>query len=224
MPSRRELLRIAGATGVAGVAGCTAESNPADDESGSLGTAARPSDTERPPEATHRVGVAGTDADPEIPVRPRISIIDPYATPESPPVVRVDVDNPTYRTVVAGEYRSVVFQYSRSESDAFYLLPHSERSTDGEPDREPPGYETDGDCWKIADHPVVTLEYGTVAIPPGGTLTAFVGLYAGPDGTDCYPNGIHRFEEGYTHFRNSPVAGDDNESERWGFSLSVESL
>lgn len=226
MSTRRDLLRLAGLAGFAGAAGCTAIAGdqpfapPGDDG----GDESRPSDNDSPPGATHRVSVVASDGDPDIPVRPGVALADPYATSGSPPVLRVDVDNPTDDPVVVGEYRPVVFQYVSDDDGTLVLLPHSDRSTDGEPDRSLPDHETTGEgCWKLVDHPAVTMEYGTVEIPEDGTLTAFVGLYATPDAGGCLPPGEHRFEATYAHFADGRF-GDPSGTERWGFSLAAERL
>lgn len=229
MSTRRVLLHVAGLVGVATLAGCTAIANDGgplpdggadgDDPGGS-----DPSDREHPADATHRVVVAGQDDAPDLPVRPSVSLADPHVTEGSPPVLRVTVENRTDEPVVVGEYRAVVFQYVYSDDDAYVFLPHSDRSTEGEPDRTTPDYEVDGDgCWRLDSPPAVTQEYGTVEIPPGGTLTAFVGLYATPDAADCTPLGDRRFETSYSYLPDG-LGGDDRRSGRWGFSITVEEL
>lgn len=224
MQTRRELLRAAGLGGCFTLAGCTAlatDPTPAEDPATS-GPGTEPTELEVPRDATHRARVASTDDAPDLPVRPRVSLADPFLTSGSPPVLRVDVENPTDEPVTVGEYRAVVFQYVRSEEGAYQLLPHSERSTDGAPDRVRGDYEvTDDGCFKLADPVAVTMEYGTVEIPAGGTLTAFVGLYVSPDAADCPPVGDHRFEASYSV---APLTEGGPDPRPWGFTLSVEAL
>lgn len=226
MHTRRSLLRAAGLCGVAGLAGCTAVVGDGPSLPGLEDPGTRPSERDHPPDATHRAAVAATDAPPDLPVEPHVSLADPFVTAGSPVVLRVDVENPTDGAVTVGEYRSVVFQYGYSTDGTLVWLPHSERSTDGEPDRSLPDYAVSGEgCWWLEEHVAITMEYGSVEIPARGTLTAFVGLYATPDATTCTPTGDHRFETAYTHFRNGiPGDGDDSRSETWGFILSVEGL
>lgn len=228
MQTRRDLLRGTGAAGLLALAGCTAiadepsEGTPPNDP-GTPDPGSEPTELEVPPDATHRATIASVDDAPDIPVRPRVSLADPFLTSGGPPALRIDVENPTNEAVTVGEYRAVVFQYVNSEDRAYLLLPLSERSTDGEPDRVRGDYEvTDEGCFKLADPLAITMEYGTVEIPAGGALTAFVGLYVSPDAYDCTPVGDHRFE---TSYNVAPMADDDDgEPARWGFTLAVEAL
>lgn len=223
MSTRRDILRLAALAGVSGLAGCTAIAS--EEPATEPGDGTRPSERDSPPGATHLVAVAASDAAPDLPVRPRVAVADAYATAGSPPVLRVDVDNPTDEPIVAGEYRSVVFQYVYAGARTLVLLPHSQRSTEGEPDRATPDHETTGGgCWKLASYPGQTMEYGSVGIPPNGTLTAFVGLYGTPDADACLPAGEHRFEATYACFSDGGSLGSSSETERWGFSLAVEEL
>jgi hypothetical protein len=224
MQTRRTFVRGAGLVGLAALAGCTAiadgGSTPPDDP-GTSGPGTEPTELEVPPDATHRVTVASVDDAPDLPVRPRVSLADPFLTSGSPPALRIDVENPTDEAVTVGEYRAVVFQYVHSADRGYLLLPLSERSTEGDPDRVRGDYEvTDEGCFQLTEPIAVTMEYGTVEIPAGGTLTAYVGLYVAPDADDCPPVGEHRFEANYSV---APLA-DDGDDERWGFSLSVEAL
>lgn len=232
MTTRRTLLRAAGLAGLATLAGCTAIANDDTDplpDGGGDGDGpggSQPSDLEHPRDATHVARITGQDDAPNLPVRPRVSLADPYVTLGSPPVVQVTVENPTDDPVVIGEYRPVVFQYVYSDDDEYVFLPHSERSTAGDPDRSTPDYEVAGDgCWQLTSGIGQTMEYGTVEIPANGTLTAFVGLYATEDASRCTPLGERRFETSYTYFENGiPGDGDDTRSESWGFSLAIEEL
>lgn len=228
MSTRRTFLRVAGLAGVATLAGCTAIASddpaPLPDGGGDGPGGSQPSDLEHPRDATHRVVLGDQDAAPDLPVRPHVELADPYVTAGSPPVLQVTVENPTDSSVVVGEYRDVVFQYVYSEDGAYVCLPHSERSTAGDPDRATPDYAVAGDgCWQLDSHPMVTEEYGTVEIPAGGELTAFVGLYTSPDAGECVPLGDYRLETTYASFPDG-LDGDDPQSERWGLSLTVEEL
>lgn len=215
MPTRRSVLRAAGLAGVAGLAGCAAT------EEASDGGA-----TERTPpaDAVGRVRVAERTDQPDLSVEPRVSAVDPFVTSETTAVLRVDVDNTASDQVTLGEYRSVVFQYTHSGSDECVLLPHSERSTEGPPERSPPDVETTGgdDCWRLASKVVVTAEYGTVEIPADGTLTAFVGVYAADEARSCLPTGEHAFESTYSVDPLDEETPDESAS--WGFTLAVEEL
>ncbi|WP_255195304.1 hypothetical protein [Halorarius litoreus] len=232
MSTRRSLLRAAGVAGVVALAGCTAIANDDSDplpDGGSDGDGpggSQPSDLEHPPDATHIARITGQDDAPDLPIRPRVSLADPYVTQGSPPVVRVDVENPTDDPVVVGEYRGVVFQYVGSDDRTYVFLPHSERSTEGDPDRTRPEYDVEGDgCWRLTSGIAVTQEYGTVEVPANGTLTAYVGLYASEDAGRCTPLGERRFETVYNYFEDGVPGGEDTtRNDRWGFSLSVEEL
>jgi len=226
MVTRRSVLRAAGIAGIVGLAGCTAGANDSPmTDGGDDGTGSEPSDREVPPDATSRASVTAQDNPPELPVTPQVSLADPFATGSSPPVLRVDVDNPTDAPVVLGEYRDVVFQYVVDSADnELMLLPHSQRSTSGDPDRATPDYDVEGDgCWRLTDQIAVTQEYGTVEVPAGGTLTAYVGLYGLPEAGECLPAGERRFETTYSYYPDG-LGGDDREDATWGFSLSVETV
>ncbi|UIP01356.1 hypothetical protein Hbl1158_15705 (plasmid) [Halobaculum sp. CBA1158] len=241
MHSRRTLLRAGGVVALAGLAGCTgsggpgipsdtpgsADDDPADDDPADDGTDTAPSDRARPADATHEATVASVDDAPDLPVAPRVSLADPYVTEGSPVVLRVDVENTTDAAVTIGEYRNVVFQYTYAEDAALVWLPHSDRSTDGEPDRATPELElADAGCWRLDSQPVQTAEYGTVEIPAGGTLTAFVGLYALPDAPvdgSCFPTGEFRFEARYAAYDDGTI-GDPEASADWGFDLAIEAI
>ncbi|GAA0203187.1 hypothetical protein [Halobaculum roseum] len=245
MHHRRALLRAAGVVGLAGLAGCTGLANgtterPLPDggsgtddadggpDDGGNGDGTRPSDREYPPGATHEAAIASQDAAPELPISPRVSLANPYVTDGSPVVLRVDVENDTDEPVVIGEYRPVVFQYVRSADGALVWYPHSKRSTDGEPDRALPDLDlADEGCWRLASGIAQTMEYGTVEIPGGGTLTAFVGLYVTHDasGVDgCFPTGTARFETTYTDHTGGIAGDEESPSAEWGFDLAIEAI
>lgn len=242
--TRRSLLRATGVAAAVGLAGCTGSPG-GGNGSGDTGRTdtetptptdaetETPTDTETPPpdDATGRVHRVSSDDTPDLAVEPAVTVVDAFVAADGPAVLRVDVDNPSDETVVVGEYRDVVFQYVSSSDFTYQLLPHSERSTTGIPERERPPYPTEEgeSCWRLTEPLAQTTEYGTVSIPAGGTLTAFVGLYANPDAGACLPTGEYRFEA--TYALEEPVgtsSGTATEQERttaeWGFSLSVESL
>ncbi len=238
--TRRSLLRAAGVATAVGLAGCTG--SPEGERGGTGGTATNtptdtetetPTDTETPApdDAAGRVSLVSSDDTPDFAVEPTVTVIEEFVTADGPAVLRVDVANPTDEAVVVGEYRDVVFQYVSSGEFTYQLLPHSERSTTGTPEREQPPYPTDegATCWRLTEPLAQTTEYGTVSIPAGGTLTAFVGLYANPDAEACLPTGEYRFKA--TYAVGEPVGtsgGTATDGERttgeWGFSLAVESL
>ncbi|MFC7068620.1 hypothetical protein [Halobaculum lipolyticum] len=237
MHTRRALLRIGGSlglVGLAGLAGCTATADDTplpdggSDGDGDGDGSSQPSDREYPPGATHEARIVGSDAAPDLPVAPRVSLANPYVTPGQPVVVRVDVDNTTDEPVTIGEYRDVVFQYVSSGDGSLLWYPHSERSTAGDPDRATPELDlADEGCWRLPGPIAVTQEYGTVEIPANGTLTAYVGLYAterapSPDGS-CFPTGASRFDTTYTVVADG-MDGDDNPGATWGFDLAIEAI
>jgi hypothetical protein len=215
MPNQRTVLSAVGLAGVVGLAGCTGTEDASDDET-----------TERTPpaDAVGRVRVAGRTDQPDLPVEPHVSAVDPFVTSETTAVLRVDVDNTASDQVTLGEYRSVVFQYVHSESGDYVLLPHSERSTEGPPERSPADVETAGgaDCWQLDSKLAVTAEYGTVEIPADGTLTAFVGVYAADEARSCLPTGEHAFESTYSVDPLDEETSDESAS--WGVTLAVEEL
>ena len=244
MHTRRALLRLGGLVGLAGatgLAGCTAAADDTplpDGGDGGSGTdggsgegpgGSKPSDREYPPTATHEATVLGQDEAPEgLPIAPRVSLANPYVTDGQPIVVRVDVDNTGDEPVAVGEYRPVVFQYVTSADGALLWYPHSERSTDGDPDRATPEIDlADEGCWRLPGPIAQTMEYGTVEIPANGTLTAYVGLYATADAPEpdggCFPTGEFRFDTSYTVFADG-VGGDDNPTASWGFDLGIETI
>ncbi|WP_435064200.1 hypothetical protein [Halobaculum sp. EA56] len=239
MDTRRALLRgvgLAGLAGASGLAGCTALADGGDGDTGGDGApntdadggdGSEPSGRDRPADATHDAVVAAVDDPPDLPVDPRVSLADPHVDGDSPVVLRVDVNNPTDEAVVVGEYRPVVFQYVRDATGTLVWYPHSERSTDGEPDRSLPdlGLAEEG-CWRLDSPLAQTMEYGTVEVPAGGTLTAFVGLYALPDapgGAGCFPAGEFRFEAHYTVMEDG-FGGEENPSATWGFDLTLRAV
>ena len=188
----------------------------------------RPSDREYPPGATHEATIRSQDTAPDLPIRPRVSLANPYVTDGSPVVLRVDVENPTDAPVTIGEYRPVVFQYVRSADGTLIWYPHSERSTAGEPDRALPALDlADEGCWRLASGIAQTMEYGTVEIAAGGRLTAFVGLYVthdAPSVDGCFPTGTVRFETTYADHSRGVAGGEDATTAEWGFDLTVEAL
>lgn len=231
MVSRRTLLSSVGLSSLAGIAslaGCTAIANDVPggngEPSADTGDGGAPSELAHPPDATHRAAVVGSDGPPDLPVRPAVAFANPYVTSGSSPVVRVTVENPTDEPIVVGEYRAVVFQYVTSEGGEYVWLPHSERSTDGDPDRTRPAYDVQtADCRRLASHPAQTLEYGTVEIPADGSLRAYVGLYATPEADRCVPLDDRRFETVYAYLPDG-IGSDGGEQDRWGFTVRVERL
>jgi hypothetical protein len=224
MQTRRDLLRVASIGGVFVLAGCTAiadDSTPPNDSTSS-DPGSEPTELKVPRDATHRAKINSIDAAPDLPVRPQVSLADPFLTSGSPPALRIDVENLTDEAVTVGEYRAVVFQYVSSNDGAYLLLPVSDRSTEGTPDRVRGDYAvTEQDCFQLADPIAVTTEYGTIEIPAGGTLTAFVELYVGSTADGCPPVGDYRFE---TTYSVAPLTDDAGAPSEWGFTLSVEEL
>jgi len=228
---RRALLRASGVIAAVGLAGCTGDTagDPEETEETETETATETTtDPTVPSDATGQVTIAASDDSPDVAVEPSVTVADEFVTSDGPALLRVDVDNPTDDPVTIGEYRAVVFQYVASSDQRYTLLPHSDRSTDGVPERTQPTHPTaDGAaCWQLTEPIAVTAEYGTVEVPAGGTLTAFVGLYASSTTDACLPTGEHRFETTYTTspLERASATDDEPPSAEWGFSLDVESL
>ncbi|PSP39906.1 hypothetical protein BRC71_00285 [Halobacteriales archaeon QH_7_65_31] len=234
---RRALLRTGGVVAAVGLAGCTGDPTDGTDDRDEGGetetatdTASDSDDQFGSTDATGQVTLLSSGDSPDIAVEPSVTVADEFVTSDSPALLRVDVDNPTDDPVTIGEYRAVVFQYVASSDQRYTLLPHSDRSTDGVPERTRPTYPTaDGAaCWRLTEPIAVTAEYGTVEVPAGGTLTAFVGLYPDATAETCLPAGTYRFKTTYTtaplEQTSDGTATDESPSAEWGFSLDVESL
>ncbi|WP_435195019.1 hypothetical protein [Natronomonas sp. EA1] len=215
-PSRRTLLRALGAGTSTALAGCLTGYRP------DTGQNELPPGPENPPmNASHHVAIESRDALPDFPVVPEIEVVEPYAMPEHPPVLRATVRNPTDEPVTIGEYRAVVFMYAHAKDRAI-LLPHSERVVNGTPTPTGREYPVVGDgCWRLTDHVPVTAEYGTVEVPAGGRVSALVGLYGAPEQSACLPTGNTRFTASYSI---APLTDGKRQSGRWGFALRVRRL
>lgn len=216
MPSRRTVLRALGGGTSAALAGCLTGYRPG------ANPAERPPGPENPPaDASHHLAIESRDEPPELPIVPEVEVVDPYATPEHPPLLRATVRNPTDTAVTVGEYRAVVFMYAFAK-DRAVLLPHSERVANRDPRPTAPEYRVVGDgCWRLTDHVAVTAEYGTVEVPANGYITALVGLYGDVDQSACLPTGPTRFEEAYSV---GPLTDEPRKTARWGFSVRVRRL
>lgn len=225
-PTRRELLAGAGLLGTGLLAGCVAagtgspDRTPTPDSSDSPTPTPDPTDEPLPdggdspgsgtrPEGTGGPGVTlvGTDAAPDLPVEPGVSVLEPVATADHPPALRVTLTNTSDAPVTVGEGRAVRFQYVPDDARILQLLP-----AEGE-------YPVEGEnCWRLSEAIATTMEYRTEELAPGETISADVELYALPDYDGCLPVGEFRFE-------TTIGAGDSMESmERadWGFTVLLE--
>lgn len=229
-PTRRALLRASGLAGLALLAGCTTGTGDpgADDDAatpsptpgtpsptptvtdgglpggeggGAGGT--RPAGTGGP--AVSLVGVDGPDA----PLAADVALVDPVATAETPPTLRVTLTNTGDTAVRVGEGRAARFQYVHDGSGRLVLLP-----ADGEWDAVP-------DCWRLRDQVAITEEYRTFDLAPGASTAADLALYAAADTDACLPVGEHTFTTRYRAEGTGDAAGEVASGE-WGFTVLLE--
>lgn len=260
-PTRRTVLRAAGLLTAGALAGCTATGRDAPEESVDEpddpddGDESLPNGSADPAGGTRPAGTGGpgvslraVDDAPPLPVKPSVGVVDPTATDERPPRLRVTVENASDERVRVGEGRTIFFQYVSDDSRSLVLLP-----ADGE-------YPAEPGCWRLSEGIATTLEYRTLALDPGESRSELLDLYAAPDEeTDaCLPVGEFRFEAGYAakpvpsnatqsggagaptsdgegaseseggatpRGAGTPAAGDESAGRtqaRWGFSLALE--
>ena len=213
MATRRRFLGTGALLGTGLLAGCTGDGaggdpSPSPSETppndGSDGTASgtppangsdsgdtRPRGTGGP-----AVTLASVDRRPSLPVRPTVEVVEPVATDDHPPRLRVSIENGSDGPITLGEARAVVFQYVTSESGELTLLPPGE------------DYPAEAGCWRLTEGVAVTEEYRTVTLDPGGSYASELDLYGAPTEEDaCLPVGEHRFETVF-----SVSTGGDGES------------
>jgi hypothetical protein len=227
-PTRRALLQAGGLAGIALLAGCTTGATPGaggdptptpsptpsltptgtdsglpgDDGDGAAG-GTRPAGTGGPGVSLVRIG--GPDA----PLAAEVTLLEPVATAEAPPTLRVTLTNTGDTAVRVGEGRAARFQYVHDDSGRLVLLP-----ADGEWDGVP-------DCWRLRHGIAVTEEYRTVELAPGAAATADLALYASAGGDACLPVGEHTFS---TRYQVGPAdsAPGEGASGEWGFTVLLE--
>lgn len=153
------------------------------------------------------VTLVGSDPAPDLPVEPAISVLEPVATEDHPPVLRVGLTNTSDDPVTVGEGRAIRFQYVVDDARILQLLP-AEGS-----------YPVDeGNCWRLNEAVATTMEYRTEELGPGETISADVELYALPKYDGCLPVGEFRFV-------TRIGAGDSVEAMDqvdWGFTVLLE--
>ncbi|WP_276259838.1 hypothetical protein [Haloglomus litoreum] len=226
-PTRRALLRAGGLAGIALLAGCTTgASTPG---AGGEGPTPTPSPTPTPttdgglpgddgddaaggtrPAGTGGPGVSLVSVDgPDAPLAADVTLLEPVATAEAPPTLRVTLTNTGDSAVRVGEGRAARFQYVHDESGRLVLLP-----ADGEWDAVP-------DCWRLRHGIAVTEEYRTFELAPGAAATADLALYASAETDACLPVGEHTFSTRYQvgPCDSAPGAGAVGE---WGFTVLLE--
>jgi hypothetical protein len=227
-PTRRTLLRAGGLAGLALLAGCTTSSGapgtgdgptpsptptpaptgtpdglPGDDSDGGAAGGTRPEGTGGP-----GVSLVGIDG-PSAPLAADVTLLEPVATAEAPPSLRVTLTNTGDGAVRIGEGRAARFQYVHDESGRLVLLP-----AEGEWDAEP-------DCWRLREGIATTEEYRTFDLTPGASATADLALYASAETDACLPVGEHTFRTPYQvgPADSAPGAGTGGE---WGFTVLLE--
>lgn len=229
-PTRRALLRAGGLAGIALLAGCTTgASGPGaggDDPTPTPTASPTPTPTETDgrlpgddgdgaaggtrPEGTGGPGVSLVEvSQPEAPLAAEVTLLDPVATAEAPPSLRVTLTNTSDATVRVGEGRAVRFQYRHDESGRLVLLP-----AEGDWDAEP-------DCWRLREGIMITEEYRTVELAPGASAMADLELYASAGTDACLPVGEHTFA---TRYQVGPAdsAPGEGASGGWGFTVLLE--
>jgi hypothetical protein len=231
-PTRRTLLAGAGLLGMGLLAGCVAAGTGSSDgtpspnptDSPTPTPTATPGSGDEPlpgsdggdgdaggtrPRGTGGPGVTlvGTDPAPDLPVEPGVSVLEPVATADHPPALRVTLTNTSDAPITVGEGRAVRFQYVVDDARVLQLLP-----AEGE-------YPVaEGNCWRLSEAVATTMEYRTEELAAGETIAAAVELYALPDYDGCLPVGEFRFE-------TRIGAGDSMESMAqadWGFTVLLE--
>lgn len=199
MVTRRTVLATAGLAGAGLLAGCVGDEQPA-----AGGTSSGPSPTDTPPddgsgdgnasggtrpEGTGGPGVtiASVAERPALPIRPTVELVDPVATDDHPPRLRVRVENGADGEITIGEARAVVFEYVTAESGELITLPAG-----GD-------YPVEPGCWRLTEGVAITEEYRTATLGPGEALSADLELYGAATGEDaCLPVGEHEFRSTYS--------------------------
>jgi hypothetical protein len=158
------------------------------------------------------VTLTSVDGLSDLPVEPGVEVLEPVATEDHPPSLRVTLSNTGEGALTVGEGRAIRFQYVSDDSGTLQLLP-----AEGE-------YPVpEGNCWRLTEGVATTMEYRTDELEPGEALEADVELYALPGYDGCLPVGEFRFETAYTVSTGDPDAdAEDAERATWGFSVSLE--
>lgn len=202
MPTRRDVLGTTALLGTGLIAGCVGGGGSADDSPTPTSTPTGTDDGppgngsgdgnasgDTRPEGTGgpAVTLASVAQRPELPVRPTVEVVDPVATADHPPRLRVSVENGADRRITLGEARAVVFEYVTSESGELITLPAG-----GD-------YPVEPGCWRLTEGIAVTTEYRTATLAPGEAVSSDLELYGAATGEDaCLPVGEHRFESTYS--------------------------
>ncbi|WP_254824465.1 hypothetical protein [Haloglomus halophilum] len=174
---------------------------PGDDGDAAGGT--RPAGTGGP--GVTLVGIDGPDA----PLAADVTFLEPVATAETPPSLRVTLTNTGDGAVRVGEGRAARFQYVHDESGRLVLLP-----VEGEWDAEP-------DCWRLRHGIATTEEYRTFELAPGASATADLALYTSAETDACLPVGEHTFRTPYQVGGADSAPGEGTGGE-WGFTVLLE--
>lgn len=212
MPSnRREFLRLGGLTTVGALAGCLSNAKMPDE------LPDRGSDDEKTPAGDTRpsgtggpgVSIVETDDAPAGPAGHAVELVEDTATAEHPPRLRVTVTNDGDEPITLGEGRAVVFSYVTDDGDSLVLLPSG-----GE-------YAAEPDCWRLTEGVAVTMEYRSLGLDPGESVSQELDLYATKGGDGCLPVGDFRFETTYQVAAGEKQPGD-GDTASWGFTLQLE--
>ena len=210
MVTRRTILATAGLAGAGLLAGCVGDERPA---AGEETPSYSPSPTDTPPDGDSGDGndsggtrpegtggpgvtIASVAERPALPIRPTVELVDPVATDDHPPRLRVRVENGADGEITIGESRAVVFEYVTAESGELVTLPAGG------------GYPVESGCWRLTEGVATTEEYRTTTLGPGEALSADLELYGAATGEDaCLPVGEHGFRSTYSVFAgDSPTA------------------
>lgn len=211
---RRQALRLGVTALPVALAGCISSGDPGGEDTEPPTVTPTPSPTPTP--EGRPVEVVSAADQPDVPVEYDATMAEPLATDERPARLRVAIRNPTDSSVVLGEERAVRFQHVTGEDGALYLLPAESR---GERFAEP-------GCWRLTDHVAVATDYGTLAVPAGGSVSAesyVLGSADLPEGA-CLPTGEHRVvTRGRVAASADPILGGGGDATdfEWGFTLRV---
>lgn len=233
MTTRRAFVGTAGLVGAGLLAGCTGggESDGADTptetgtETGSDGSDGETGDTRPRGTGGPAVTLESVDQRPSLPITPTVELLEPVATDDHPPRLRVTVENGSDRTLTLGEARAVLFEYVTADTGELILLP-----ADGD-------YPAESGCWRLQEGIATTMEYRTVRLDPDESVSADLDLYGAPTDEDaCLPVGSHGFESTYSVSEGGDATGTETgtgtaagggetetlEEGTWGFSLLLE--
>jgi hypothetical protein len=219
-PTRRSLLRTGALAGAGLLAGCLTDGGPpgGPDDSGTDSPTSNGSDAgDTRPRGTGGPGItlASVDDPPDLPVRPTVEVVEPVATDDYPPALRLSLRNVSDEPVRVGEGRAVLFAFVTDETDALVLLPAEEE------------YDAEPGCWRLAEPVAVTEEYRILTVEAGETLSRRVDLYAlpGDEPDACLPVGEYRFASRFattTDPEGVPGETDEDRTATWGFTILLE--